>query len=144
MIRLPPRSTRTYTLFPYTTLFRSKCPAPNRFIHHSFSSGPLRRSPAPPETDSGNNVLERSHRKSAVRIASLKPNPYRPRKRRLSDTVTAHAELSSTISWSRRPVLPYPGRHHRRRKLPPERSIQRKRKAEARREGEEMGRTVRT
>src|SRR3546814_16374748 len=24
MIRRPPRSTRTYTLFPYTTLFRSK------------------------------------------------------------------------------------------------------------------------
>src|SRR3546814_8885459 len=24
MIRLPPRSTRTYTLFPYTTLFRSQ------------------------------------------------------------------------------------------------------------------------
>src|SRR3546814_3796130 len=23
MVRLPPRSTRTYTLFPYTTLFRS-------------------------------------------------------------------------------------------------------------------------
>src|SRR3546814_19606456 len=27
MIRRPPRSTRTYTLFPYTTLFRSKTPA---------------------------------------------------------------------------------------------------------------------
>src|SRR3546814_18941189 len=27
MIRLPPRSTRTDTLFPYTTLFRSKTPA---------------------------------------------------------------------------------------------------------------------
>src|SRR3546814_20279850 len=26
MIRLPPRSTRTDTLFPYTTLFRSQCP----------------------------------------------------------------------------------------------------------------------
>src|SRR3546814_9426984 len=26
MIRLPPRSTRTYTLFPYTTLFRSARP----------------------------------------------------------------------------------------------------------------------
>src|SRR3546814_20233786 len=26
MIRRPPRSTRTYTLFPYTTLFRSVCP----------------------------------------------------------------------------------------------------------------------
>src|SRR3546814_19225998 len=25
MIRRPPRSTRTYTLFPYTTLFRSLC-----------------------------------------------------------------------------------------------------------------------
>src|SRR3546814_7016855 len=25
MIRLPPRSTRTDTLFPYTTLFRSRC-----------------------------------------------------------------------------------------------------------------------
>src|SRR3546814_6465036 len=28
MIRLPPRSTRTDTLFPYTTLFRSESPAP--------------------------------------------------------------------------------------------------------------------
>src|SRR3546814_15265819 len=27
MIRRPPRSTRTYTLFPYTTLFRSLLPA---------------------------------------------------------------------------------------------------------------------
>src|SRR3546814_2671129 len=26
MIRRPPRSTRTDTLFPYTTLFRSRCP----------------------------------------------------------------------------------------------------------------------
>src|SRR6056300_596391 len=26
MIRRPPRSTRIYTLFPYTTLFRSCCP----------------------------------------------------------------------------------------------------------------------
>src|SRR3546814_19412432 len=26
MIRRPPRSTRTYTLFPYTTLFRAKMP----------------------------------------------------------------------------------------------------------------------
>src|SRR3546814_6095383 len=28
MIRRPPRSTRTDTLFPYTTLFRSVCPTP--------------------------------------------------------------------------------------------------------------------
>src|SRR3546814_2364000 len=31
MIRRPPRSTRTDTLFPYTTLFRS-CPAFSRFL----------------------------------------------------------------------------------------------------------------
>src|SRR3546814_11115714 len=30
MIRRPPRSTRTDTLFPYTTLFRSNQPYPNR------------------------------------------------------------------------------------------------------------------
>src|SRR3546814_7420553 len=30
MIRRPPRSTRTDTLFPYTTLFRSPCPASGR------------------------------------------------------------------------------------------------------------------
>src|SRR3546814_7717732 len=29
MIRRPPRSTRTDTLFPYTTLFRSSCAAPS-------------------------------------------------------------------------------------------------------------------
>src|SRR3546814_6856554 len=31
MIRRPPRSTRTDTLFPYTTLFRSVCNAINRW-----------------------------------------------------------------------------------------------------------------
>src|SRR3546814_14507758 len=35
MIRRPPRSTRTDTLFPYTTLFRSKCidPFPVEALH---------------------------------------------------------------------------------------------------------------
>src|SRR3546814_9770094 len=35
MIRRPPRSTRTDTLFPYTTLFRSHC------IHHHSSPGSM-------------------------------------------------------------------------------------------------------
>src|SRR3546814_12922865 len=35
MIRLPPRSTRTDTLFPYTTLFRS--PRPARPVGHARS-----------------------------------------------------------------------------------------------------------
>src|SRR3546814_9667161 len=32
MIRRPPRSTRTDTLFPYTTLFRSICFGDNSFV----------------------------------------------------------------------------------------------------------------
>src|SRR3546814_3974927 len=32
MIRRPPRSTRTDTLFPYTTLFRSQVPARRKFL----------------------------------------------------------------------------------------------------------------
>src|SRR3546814_1436533 len=48
MLQRPPRSTRTYTLFPYTTLFRSpfptlsrgpngeeRCAAPLVYWHHS-------------------------------------------------------------------------------------------------------------
>src|SRR3546814_10464720 len=34
MIRLPPRSTRTDTLFPYTTLFRSKARADPGYVVH--------------------------------------------------------------------------------------------------------------
>src|SRR3546814_5430760 len=43
MIRRPPRSTRTDTLFPYTTLFRSRCAR----VSLSVPSGKqMRRSPA--------------------------------------------------------------------------------------------------
>src|SRR3546814_8947630 len=41
MIRRPPRSTRTDTLFPYTTLFRSRS-------GHACSHAPARRRPAQP------------------------------------------------------------------------------------------------
>src|SRR3546814_14126904 len=34
MIRRPPRSTRTDTLFPYTTLFRSQPVPPFQLFHH--------------------------------------------------------------------------------------------------------------
>src|SRR3546814_17005459 len=37
MIRRPPRSTRTDTLFPYTTLFRS-CSSGNNFARHFFQT----------------------------------------------------------------------------------------------------------
>src|SRR3546814_7104250 len=41
MIRVPPRSTRTATLFPYTTLFRSLAPllrATIKIVRHSFGA----------------------------------------------------------------------------------------------------------
>src|SRR3546814_7884238 len=42
MIRRPPRSTRTDTLFPYTTLFRSSaCKAPDLRPHRSQDAGPF-------------------------------------------------------------------------------------------------------
>src|SRR3546814_7115953 len=42
MIRRPPRSTRTDTLFPYTTLFRSRVPSRS-------ADGLRRQDPDPPE-----------------------------------------------------------------------------------------------
>src|SRR3546814_16538117 len=39
MIRRPPRSTRTDTLFPYTTLFRSVCQIPRVPIGFGFDFG---------------------------------------------------------------------------------------------------------
>src|SRR3546814_10530609 len=47
MIRLPPRSTRTDTLFPYTTLFRSLAPPPLRPDPRRAPRGVRRRSRAP-------------------------------------------------------------------------------------------------
>src|SRR3546814_10243962 len=46
MIRRPPRSTRIYTLFPYTTLFRSPSRAPSRpgrSPRNCCTGGPRRR-----------------------------------------------------------------------------------------------------
>src|SRR3546814_1485150 len=45
MIRRPPRSNRTDTLFPYTTLFRSSAKQPVRARGASFLVGGLRRQP---------------------------------------------------------------------------------------------------
>src|SRR3546814_6305043 len=49
MIRRPPRSTRSYTLFPYTTLFRSAAggdaPAGNEGMNQRAQSAPDHRQP---------------------------------------------------------------------------------------------------
>src|SRR3546814_11263833 len=57
MIRRPPRSTRTDTLFPYTTLFRSKVANPDKASgiidsQHDAGGWPvLKSAPAPKDTD---------------------------------------------------------------------------------------------
>src|SRR3546814_1167609 len=50
MIRRPPRSTRTDTLFPYTTLFRSRRNAA-RFLAYLVDQGAISRPPEEPELD---------------------------------------------------------------------------------------------
>src|SRR3546814_14600253 len=67
MIRRPPRSTRTDTLFPYTTLFRS--------VHHR----PLDRKDAPVVI--GNNKNERRYRHHT--LAKVIATPSRSRDRRV-------------------------------------------------------------
>src|SRR3546814_11521217 len=93
MIRRPPRSTRTDTLFPYTTLFRSKlstngfgergtipprAPLPQRRPHLRFRHPLLL---GRPHGDAGDGV----HGRRAVEDA-LPPRP-RPRARRREDEI---------------------------------------------------------
>src|SRR5213594_4109972 len=67
MLRRPPRSTQAFTLFPYTTLFRSSCRAFRTWLR----SGPRDRA-APP--------LRRSHRlrRESLRVRLWEPDA-RPR-----------------------------------------------------------------
>src|SRR3546814_14210576 len=60
MIRRPPRSTRTDTLFPYTTLFRSADPSAARRPHR------LRYPAAVAAAAATGDVVERVHHRPAV------------------------------------------------------------------------------
>src|SRR3546814_16124725 len=60
MIRRPPRSTRTDTLFPYTTLFRSAAFSP---LSRFDSELPELRPPAPDQIASASRLLPAAFRK---------------------------------------------------------------------------------
>src|SRR3546814_10064744 len=62
MIRRPPRSTRTDTLFPYTTLFRS-----DRIGRSSCSTRPLRSAAIGPRADRNAGVCRMVQRQRAHR-----------------------------------------------------------------------------
>src|SRR3546814_5962123 len=86
MIRRPPRSTRTDTLFPYTTLFRSRC-THLRLRHHLLLGRP--------HGDAGLPV----HEGKALEHA-LPPRP-RPRRQGAEDRSEEHtSELQSLMRIS--------------------------------------------
>src|SRR3546814_12486016 len=97
MIRRPPRSTRTDTLFPYTTLFRSPVDQ-RRYIMDGLRVGPARRldrrcrllDPRLAAYIAGNRhalFLRRADRAGAVERAGKGPD-----QRRGPDEFSAHAE----------------------------------------------------
>src|SRR3546814_6243743 len=76
MIRRPPRSTRTDTLFPYTTLFRSRpfraaapaFPASDPPLRHDRSRAAENR-PAAPDATGGRSEEHTSELQSLMRIS---------------------------------------------------------------------------
>src|SRR3546814_12385006 len=96
MIRRPPRSTRTDTLFPYTTLFRS-LPALSR----RRRGGGNRRTDRPRHIAGVERVADEAHR-----------GHVRHRDSRVDDVA---------VPWARRPARRAPARRHdrRRRTVPP-------------------------
>src|SRR3546814_19370235 len=71
MIRRPPRSTRTDTLFPYTTLFRSAAPRPRRngLRRRRPARFPAGRPAASPEPARGRSEEHTSELQSLMRIS---------------------------------------------------------------------------
>src|SRR3546814_8989053 len=75
MIRRPPRSTRTDTLFPYTTLFRSRGQSPHQAVHPPLRMPPARGEPgrrrawAPRRRDARRSEEHTSELQSLMRIS---------------------------------------------------------------------------
>src|SRR3546814_1535473 len=94
MIRRPPRSTRTDTLFPYTTLFRSGRRAP-------YSTGPGRK-PAE-DRRSGHGEKEGRRSWSGLSLSDAARTPYRrggPPRRREARSEEHTSELQSLMRIS--------------------------------------------
>src|SRR3546814_1976346 len=78
MIRRPPRSTRTYTLFPYTTLFRSRRAAaarhadnPSRRWHRHEDGGSRSGLPAARRQSSRDAGAETDRKSTRLKLQSL-------------------------------------------------------------------------
>src|SRR3546814_3615402 len=92
MIRRPPRSTRTDTLFPYTTLFRSGIPYAGqtgirrRFYHHRWSGS--------------SGTTNRFVWKPGGSSISRQANRYRRKNRKRSEEHTSELQSLMRISYA--------------------------------------------
>src|SRR3546814_6631654 len=68
MIRRPPRSTRTDTLFPYTTLFRSLAAAPTSTVRTRYASAAAKRQLARSPGESRRMVLPAGRKRISCAI----------------------------------------------------------------------------
>src|SRR3546814_1677136 len=84
MIRRPPRSTRTDTLFPYTTLFRSN-PAAN-LCRADIPQRPQLPAPGP-----------RTRRRNPRKLARSQPLPQYGRTARAEENRTTQSRMTSTM-----------------------------------------------
>src|SRR3546814_12847932 len=100
MIRRPPRSTRTDTLFPYTTLFRSRCPSRRR--------GPRYRRGAPREPSSAPPSARRQGSRWGSVAGCRRYRELAPSASRRGSFSFRDSQLPDH-SWPSRPlVLPFP------------------------------------
>src|SRR3546814_6979743 len=96
MIRPPPRSTRTDTLFPYTTLFRSAAPAERR-----LRPRPLQQRRADRRTRRcRRGALMANVVQTPLALTVLTPRPSFPRKRESSRSEEHTSELQSLMRIS--------------------------------------------
>src|SRR3546814_7203246 len=91
MIRRPPRSTRTDTLFPYTTLFRSELGSCLRRSTVRFGPDALRRRAVPPLG---------AFMKITCCAAQRKMIPYACRQNRRSEEQTSELQSLMRISYA--------------------------------------------
>src|SRR3546814_11918647 len=121
MIRRPPRSTRTDTLFPYTTLFRSRLRdrEPERAAPDDLDQE-LRRharaDPHPPaRMDAAACATVRDHagkRKQQTRDAQAEPHPRDPQRRRHQPPPPPHTNEPPTPREHQTHNIRTPPPHH--------------------------------
>src|SRR3546814_11732797 len=114
MIRRPPRSTRTDTLFPYTTLFRSRGPAMGLADYLSLRE--LRGRIFPQQVGgAGPKCIEPASPRPRLAAARIPPRPL-PRDARCDPTRVASGKRVPSRFHTRRPP---PSSHTTHQPIPP-------------------------